>query len=200
VPTDHIITLQNSQATRAGIINAFLAHLVHNDRITKGDALLFHFSGHGSRGPAPPSWPMASWNGADDDGRELEFIVPFDGVRRSVLFGRAPHGDDGDAATASGIPDRTLGALLRRAARRHGNNITVVLDCCHSGHCTRSWNPTTGVDYQARGLSPALVGRLTDDTDRDIWGAEDTDGDAPVRPRLPFLRGAFIDRQDDSHV
>jgi hypothetical protein len=39
------------------------------------------------------------------------------------------------------------------------------------------------------------VGRLTEDTDRAIW-----QDDAPTRPRVSYLRGAFVDRQDDSHV
>lgn len=202
VPEDHIFALKNQEATRAGIINAFFTHLIDNERITKGDAMLFHFSGHGSRGPAPASWPM-NWMNIDEDNRDLEFIVPFDGVRRAdLLFGY----DRGTSPAVSGIPDRTLGALLRKAAKRHGNNITVVLDCCHSGHCTRS-SSSTGVDYQARGISPALVGKLQEDTDRDIWGAEagdppDDDAPAPMHTTrsAPFLRGAFVDRQDDSHV
>lgn len=194
VPEDHIVTLRNEQATRAGIINAFIAHLVDNDRISKGDAILFHFSGHGSRGPAPSSWPV-NWMNIDDDNRDLEFIVPFDGVRRAdLLFGY----DRGASPAVSGIPDRTLGALLRKAAKRHGNNITVVLDCCHSGHCTRS-SSSSGVDYQARGISPALVGQLTDETDREIWGNEPSI-EEPATRSAPLLRGAFVDRQDDSHV
>ncbi|KAF5341816.1 hypothetical protein D9611_001450 [Ephemerocybe angulata] len=35
------------------------------------------------------------------------------------------------------IPDRTVAALINQIAKKQGNNITVILDCCHSGSGAR---------------------------------------------------------------
>jgi hypothetical protein len=176
VNAEAIVVLTNAQATRRAILDAFTAHLIENREIVPGDAILFHFSGHGSRGPAPEGWTVAS-----DSEREIELIVPVDAVRDPSL---ARGGEEG------GIPDRTLGALLRRLAREKGNNVTVVLDCCHSGHGTRSMGKPAQ-SYRTRKIHPRVVGRLTPDTDREIWGEEE------LTPTPGFARGGFL---DESHI
>jgi hypothetical protein len=47
VPADHIIVLQNEEATRQIIIETFQSHLIDNPRIQDGDPMLLYFSGHG---------------------------------------------------------------------------------------------------------------------------------------------------------
>jgi hypothetical protein len=114
VPADHIRLLVDGYATRKAILQAFQDHFVHNDKIAGGDAMLFYFAGHGSQFNAPPGWTT-------DDGK-VETITP--------------HNESVDQKVY-GIPDRTLSALLRRTAEVRGNNITAILDCCHSGSGTR---------------------------------------------------------------
>ncbi|KAF7337827.1 hypothetical protein MVEN_02005600 [Mycena venus] len=46
--------------------------------------------------------------------------------------GKTPEGE-----VIHGIPDRTLNMLLSRLASARGDNITVILDCCHSASGTR---------------------------------------------------------------
>jgi hypothetical protein len=135
---------------------------------------------------APSSWPIA-WKDVHDKAREIEMILPFDAVR-----------DPGDVRSyeeTTGIPDRTLGSLLRKTAKKHGQNITVVLDCCASGHGTRNGLVAPKTHY-VRSVDAGFVGRIHDDTDRDIWG----DDQPQTGRRGTYLRGAFVDRQDDSHV
>jgi hypothetical protein len=116
-------------------------------------------------------------------------ILPYDSVRSDP---REPHRD----GEISGIPDRTLGSLLRKASAKHGQNITVILDCCASGHGTRSAATSLPKKFSVRSVDAAHVGRLADDVDAHIWG---DDQPAPAR-RGTYLRGAFVDRQDDTHV
>lgn len=162
-------------------------HLIDNEKIKHGDPILFYFSGHGARVQAPSGWPMG-WKDLHGTEREIEMILPYDAV----------YDIQNQDKRISGIPDRTLGSLLRKVARKHGQNITVILDCCASGHGTRSSRVASKIrDFQARNVNPSHVGRLTEDMDRDIWR---NDEPAPPARRGSQLRGAFVDRQDDTHV
>lgn len=114
VPPDHILMLADASATRQTILQAFQDHFVNNDNITEGDAMLFYFAGHGSQFNAPSGWTT-------DDGK-VETITPHDESIETKVYG---------------IPDRTLFALLHKTAEVRGNNITIILDCCHSGSGTR---------------------------------------------------------------
>lgn len=78
----------------------------------KGDTLLLHYSGHGSNVPDD--------NGDEADHRD-EILCPTD------LDWKDPFRDD--------WLRKTLGKL------RSGVNLTVIMDCCHSGTITRVMNP-----------------------------------------------------------
>jgi len=80
---------------------------------TKGDVLLLHYSGHGSNVPDD--------NGDEADKRD-EILCPTD------LDWKDPFRDD--------WLRKTLGKL------RSGVNLTVIMDCCHSGTITRVMNPS----------------------------------------------------------
>ena len=112
VPADHIRVLTNEAATRDGIIGAFKSHLIENDAIGRGDAILFHFSGHGANMLDPLD---VSPTGL------IESLVAYDSGTEGVF----------------GIPDTTVAALLALLGEARGDNVTVVLDCCHSGSGTR---------------------------------------------------------------
>lgn len=184
VPLDHIVRLTGQDATRKDIIMKFKEHLIENPRIERGDTILFHFSGHGSRGWAPYGWAIVESEDVPENERgQLEMIVPWDdGVK-----------DDTGKQTCS-IPDRTLGALLDRASDAHGDNIVVVLDCCHSGHGTRDKKKIDldldGEELVPRGLDPALVVPLHSDVDSDI-----------LQPGNPSQRGGLAaNRASRNHV
>ncbi|HSA85826.1 MAG TPA: caspase family protein [Nitrospira sp.] len=78
----------------------------------KGDVLLLHYSGHGSNVPDD--------NGDEADKRD-EILCPTD------LDWKNPFRDD--------WLRKTIGKL------RSGVNLTVIMDCCHSGTITRVMNP-----------------------------------------------------------
>ncbi|TFY62658.1 hypothetical protein EVJ58_g3722 [Rhodofomes roseus] len=117
VPDQRIMTLCNAEATRYAIIDAFKKHLLENREIQDGDALVFFFSGHGSYGRASDVWST--------EHDRIELICPYDYLTE----------DHNEAKW--GIPDRTLSGLMHRLASRKSDNITVILDCCHSGGMSR---------------------------------------------------------------
>lgn len=78
----------------------------------RGDVLLIHFSGHGSNVPDK--------NGDEADFRD-EIICPTD------LDWKDPLTDDWLRITFNGLPS--------------GVNLTVIMDCCHSGSVTRVIEP-----------------------------------------------------------
>ena len=148
VPADHIRVLTNEAATRDGIIGAFKSHLIENDAIGRGDAILFHFSGHGANMLDPLD---VSPTGL------IESLVAYDSGTEGVF----------------GIPDTTVAALLALLGEARGDNVTVVLDCCHSGSGTRSGDgqapkvrltrtdervPPAGLDAEIVGAAKALGG------------------------------------------
>lgn len=112
VPENHIRIHANQQATRAAILHSFEEFLIDNPGIAFKDQILFHYSGHGSQ--------MKDTTSVEPDGYN-ETIVPHDSRTFDIYD----------------IPDKTLAALLTRLAQRKGDNITVILDSCHSGSGTR---------------------------------------------------------------
>ncbi|KAJ2915855.1 hypothetical protein MD484_g4547, partial [Candolleomyces efflorescens] len=78
-----------------------------NLRINYQDPILIYYAGHGSELPLKEG--------------KVQTLVPADYL----------------AGKTKPIPDRTVAALINGIAKRHGNNITVIFDCCHSGSGTR---------------------------------------------------------------
>jgi hypothetical protein len=108
-----IVTLTDEKATRQGILTAFDEHLIKQAK--SGDVVVFHFSGHGSQVTDPDrDFP---------DGLNSTF-VPVD----SSLSGTR------DAGAVQDIMGHTL-FLLMYALQTE--NVTAVLDSCHSGGGTR---------------------------------------------------------------
>ncbi|MEZ4673282.1 MAG: caspase family protein [Caldilineaceae bacterium] len=118
VPQSHILCLTDEQATHQAIKDAFRHHLIGNARqwAEHGAAgappiFLMHYSGHGSQ--------ALDETGAEPDGLD-ETLVPYDS-RTPGIFD---------------IKDWELGALIEEL-NRYSDNVTIVLDCCHSGSGTR---------------------------------------------------------------
>ncbi len=129
VPAANILRLTNEEATHQAIKTAFRQHLLGHAQAasatpddTLGDTLgdtpgdtpptfLFHYSGHGSQ--------ARDESGTEPDGLD-ETLVPYDS-RTPGIFD---------------IKDWELGGLIEEL-NAYSDNITVILDCCHSGSGTR---------------------------------------------------------------
>ena len=129
VPPENVRVVEDEEATHAAILSAFEEHLIDNaaTSVAAGakPAALFHFSGHGAQALA------VEVPGADPepDGFD-ETLVPYDSRLEKVYD----------------IKDWQIGGLIDRLAE-HTEEITVVLDCCHSGSGTRG---------EVRGCEPDL--------------------------------------------
>ena len=108
-----IVTLTDEKANRQNILEAFENHLIKQAK--PGDVVVFHFSGHGSRVIDPNPINQDGLNGTK---------MPYD--RHSP--------NTSDNKTVRDIMGRTL-FLLMYALQTE--NVTVVLDSCHSGGGTR---------------------------------------------------------------
>jgi Caspase domain/Domain of unknown function (DUF4384) len=113
-PEKDIVTLTDAQATRQNILTAFKQHLI--DQAKPGDIVVFHFSGHGSRVIDPDKDHKSGLNST---------LVPVD----SSL----PPGYS-DRGVVPDIMGHTL-FLLMYALKT--DNVTFILDCCHSGGAKR---------------------------------------------------------------
>jgi Caspase domain/Domain of unknown function (DUF4384) len=107
----NILTLTDAQATRQAILSAFETHLIQQAQ--PGDGVVFHFSGHGWMVQDPDPNPNFVYNKQNVNGT----IIPYDW-------------DKGEANTIRSIMGHTL-FLLMSALKTE--NVTVILDSCHSG-------------------------------------------------------------------
>jgi len=103
VPRSNIKSLRNSGATRAAILEGIKA-FVKNPMIQRDDPILIYFAGHGAATESPTKWtPRYS--------SKTQMLIPHD------------CGTEVNGKVVHGIPDRTLGWILRRLADEKGNNI-----------------------------------------------------------------------------
>ncbi|OYD94977.1 peptidase C14, caspase catalytic subunit p20 [Nostoc sp. 'Peltigera membranacea cyanobiont' 213] len=113
--SEDIRILTDKQATRQGILTAFEEHLIKQAK--PGDVVVFHFSGHGSQ--------VEDRDRDSPDGLNSTF-VPIDS--------QLPQGYPAVGGAVQDITGHTL-FLLMSALKT--DNVTVVLDSCHSGGGTR---------------------------------------------------------------
>jgi len=121
VPAANILRLTNEEATHQRIKAAFREHLIENARRSASakldreeestPAFLFQYSGHGSQ--------AIDETGSEPDGLD-ETLVPYDSRTPGVFD----------------IKDWEVGALIEEL-NQFSENVTVILDCCHSGSGTR---------------------------------------------------------------
>jgi hypothetical protein len=121
-PADNIRVLLDGEATRDAILSVFHSHLVKNPAIPQDAPILLYYAGHGAR-----EVPPAEWVSDDEAGDGLiEFIVPVDALLTDGI--RDADGRLEEYLEASyAIPDRTIGALLRRLARAKGGYLDLLL-------------------------------------------------------------------------
>ncbi|MGA7932225.1 MAG: caspase family protein, partial [Kovacikia sp.] len=107
----NIKVLTDAQATRQGILSAFETHLIA--QANPGDVVVFHFSGHGHMVLDPDPNPGFTYNNKGVNGT----LIPYDV-------------DKGEPNNIRSIMGHTL-FLLMSALKTE--NVTVILDSCHSG-------------------------------------------------------------------
>ncbi|KZV76174.1 hypothetical protein PENSPDRAFT_680379 [Peniophora sp. CONT] len=161
VSEDRIIFLRNRGATANAIIKCLQYLCVQGEdepardgrvkdegkeKPSYGDPILIYYAGHGSTLPKPEGWTS--------ENPRIQCLSPHDariGADNSVI---------------NVIPDRTFGALLEQLAEAKGNNITVILDCCHSGSGTRNDAVPRGMEFKD-GAGTELT--ISSSYQRDIW-------------------------------
>ncbi|KAJ7859867.1 hypothetical protein B0H13DRAFT_1639830, partial [Mycena leptocephala] len=116
VPHKRIQVLLNQDATREKIIQ-HIRHLAFNPDldIQTGNPILIFYAGHGSEAQF-----------ACNVHEKIQMLLPHNFVYQTS-----------DDKNAQGILDVELGALLSDICAAKGDNITVILDACHSGSGTR---------------------------------------------------------------
>ena len=127
-PSD-LVVLTNAQATRQAIIEAFDAHLIQQAQ--PGDVVVFYFAGHGALVKDPDPLPVTAGRVAGYNGT----LVTYD----------ARQGDQ-----ANDIMGKTL-FLLGSALKT--DQVTVMLDSCHSGGGTRGDLRVRAIDVSEAGPS-----------------------------------------------
>ncbi|PBK84250.1 hypothetical protein ARMGADRAFT_615393 [Armillaria gallica] len=148
VPETNIINLRNGRATRSAIIEAFIK-LKNNPRITPGEvAIIIYFAGHGAVAQKPAEWK----NWVNPTG-EVEMLCPAD-INRPI----------NGKVKVEGIPDRTLSQLLLDLSDAKGNNITLILDCCHAAGINRGVVTDPTIRSRALNSQP-----LSPTCDKDIY-------------------------------
>ena len=166
VPANQIKLLTDEQATRQAIKTVFHEHLLEPARSwAEGDtsqpppAFLFHYSGHGSQVPDE--------RGQEADGL-TETIVPYDSRVGEVY--------DIQSWELGQMIGELTAYFTDQAQRIYRGNVTVILDCCHSGtglravgddilpsrHC----QPDTRPQPRQR---PSVAGGLRDVTPASGW-------------------------------
>jgi hypothetical protein len=125
-PEQNILVLRNEQATHAAIVNAIQKHLIANAQ--KGDIVVIHYSGHGSQMPD---------NTNDETDGEDETLVAYDS--------RLPNIFD--------ISDDEINGLLAQLGEKT-DNVTLILDSCHSGTGTRGAGFVRSVEPDRRDPPP----------------------------------------------
>ncbi|KAL4881852.1 caspase domain-containing protein [Aspergillus karnatakaensis] len=132
----NIIECCNSSATRRGILDAWQSLI---DATAAGDVVVIYYSGHGDL--IRPS---------EEDAGDDDFSINEEQQRRSPFQVLVPM--DYDQTTDSdfrGIVNWEISYMLRETTNK-SRNVTVIIDCCHSGRLFRDASkPTVGV-FEAR--------------------------------------------------
>ena len=132
-----ISKLHDQEATADGIAAAFRSHLIEPARIWfennpgkahESPAFLFHYSGHGTQVSAPAN---SKASGLD------ETLCTWD-MEKGKNFG---------------LRDWQLGDLIAELTK-YTDNVTIILDCCHSGSGTRDIDESLTPRQAEPDLSP----------------------------------------------
>ncbi|PBK63211.1 hypothetical protein ARMSODRAFT_1007875 [Armillaria solidipes] len=154
VPDTNISKLHNKDATRSAIIDGFRS-LENNEKIVRNDAtIIIYYAGHGAVADKPKDW--TDWPVFEN---KIEMLCPAD-----MSF---PDSCASSDKPVEGIPDRTISRLLLDLSAAKGDNIILILDCCHSAGLNRSSNSA----LQPRRISSSLI-KISPDCDSAIYSRE----------------------------
>jgi len=129
-----VVTLDNKEATKAGILTAFVNL---SKRCKKGDVVYIHFSGHGQQ--------ITDVNGDEEDGFD-EAWIPYDAkYAYSESYKGENHLIDDEIATWLITLKNKIGA---------NGKILLVVDACHSGDSDRG---TEAEEEYVRGASDDFI-------------------------------------------
>ncbi|KAF9068251.1 hypothetical protein BDP27DRAFT_834484 [Rhodocollybia butyracea] len=123
VPPTQIKNLRDKAATKVAIEKA-IKELGDDPSVPEDAALLLFFAGHGAEVDAPTNRPSGHVKG------KIQMLLPHD-FNPQVKADEATHGQ--------GLLDVEFARLLEELATKKSDNITVIVDSCHSGSCTRSY-------------------------------------------------------------
>ncbi|KAF5342788.1 hypothetical protein D9758_017116 [Tetrapyrgos nigripes] len=128
-PNTYIVELLDGKATRGKILEAFQS-LIKKTTIGHENPILIYFAGHGGEADAPDWWPGYK-------GFKIQMRLPYDFDPRSNT--------DRDS---QGILDWELGYWLTELGKKNQDNITVILDSCHSSSGTRRNTVARGIKLE----------------------------------------------------
>ncbi|TDL18811.1 hypothetical protein BD410DRAFT_842529 [Rickenella mellea] len=177
IPFVQIVNLRDAEATRENIKSEF-ERFQHNEGIKKGDAMIIYFAGHGGR-----ALITEGWAGYKPHDSHMEIICPVD----------IDVGDGINRKPIGGISDRTLANWLNGISQEKGNNITLILDCCHAAGANRGDDDNT---YVPRRMSNPLNISLED---CEAW-ASDPNPEVENNARGTGVPSAFMGQNQESHV
>ncbi|KAK0480715.1 caspase domain-containing protein [Armillaria novae-zelandiae] len=141
-PKENIISLRDEKATRSRIIGAFRT-LEHRKDIVQGTAIIIiYYAGHGAVAKKPTEWE--DWHALDNN---IEMLCPVDITFQNSVKEKK----------VEGIPDRTISRLLLDLSAAKGNNIVLILDCCHSAGIDRGVGVGPGDDAKAREIDDEKI-------------------------------------------
>ena len=143
----HTKVLLDQNATRMAIIESFREHL---GQATQDDIVLFAFSGHGSQEPAPQEY----WHLEPD--RLNETLVCWDSRSEGC----------------KDLSDKEIAQLIADVAKQ-GAQVTVILDCCHSGSGTRELGRLFPPDTRQHPLESYL---LSKETNKELIRSQNLEG------------------------
>lgn len=161
-----ICTLLNEAATYQHIIKAFRSFL---STAKTGDAVWFHFSGHGSE-----EWTAKEWLPLEPNGKDQTL----------VCYTAKPYQESFNLA------DKEIAVLLSDVATKHAGDdpkkypqLLVSLDCCHSGSGTRDVQKSS--QFRTRNYKPV----------RGAQGTKASSGSKQVegRPFDSYIGGYYKD-------
>lgn len=150
---NNMILLQNEQATKRGIMQAFNEII---EKAQKGSMVVIHYSGHGQQ--------IMDANGDELDGYDealVSYDAPMDIEKIRYTYKGEKH-----------ISDDELDDLTRKLRTKIGpqGNLLLLLDACHSGTATRGAAKVRGTHLK---IAPPNYEPLVQSQTRDSWDAEE---------------------------
>ncbi|KAK7035476.1 hypothetical protein VNI00_011769 [Paramarasmius palmivorus] len=115
VPREHISMLTDEQASKQNIETELKNHLLLNDAVHRGDAILIYFACHGSSMKVPSEWLVSKLGKTS-----VEVLCPYD------------HDTKQAEGRVAGISARAMNSFLQQLASVKGDNITLMIDSCFS--------------------------------------------------------------------